>query len=63
MAGNDYVDLFYLTYNAIDAITKKDLVDYNEKMKNKVVADDCESIRKCAYQWKTHQWTGGHKYK
>ena len=39
MAGNDYVNLFDLTYDAINAIKKKDLVDYIEKMKGKVVAD------------------------
>ena len=37
MAGND-VNLFDFTY-AINAIKKKDLVDYIEKMKGKVVAD------------------------
>ena len=37
MAGNDYVSLFDLTYDAINAIKKKDLVDYMEKMKVKVV--------------------------
>ena len=40
MAGKDYVNLFYLTYDAINAIKKKDLVDYIEKMKGKVVADN-----------------------
>ena len=40
MAGNDYVNLFYLTYDAINAIKKKDLVDYIKKMKGKVVADN-----------------------
>ena len=40
MAGNDYVNLFDLTYDAINAIKKKDLVDYIEKMKGKVVADN-----------------------
>ena len=39
MAGNDYVNLFYSTYDAINAIKKKDLVDYIEKMTGKVVAD------------------------
>ena len=39
MAGKDYVNLFYLTYDASNAIKKKDLVDYIEKMKGKVVAD------------------------
>ena len=39
MAGKDYVNLFDLTYDAINAIKKKDLVDYIEKMKGKVVAD------------------------
>ena len=40
MTGNDYVNLFDLTYDAINAIKKKDLVDYIEKMKSKVVADN-----------------------
>ena len=40
MAGKDYDNLFYLTYDAINAIKKKDLVDYIEKMKGKVVADN-----------------------
>ena len=31
MAGNDYVNLFGLTYDAINAIKKKDLADFNEK--------------------------------
>ena len=31
MAGNDYVNLFYLTYDAINVIKKKDIVDYIEK--------------------------------
>ena len=39
IAGNDYVNLFELTYDAINAIKKKDLVDYIEKMKGKVVPD------------------------
>ena len=39
-AGNDYFNLFDLTYDAINAIKKKDLVDYIEKMKGKVVADN-----------------------
>ena len=39
MAGNDYVNLSDLTYDAINAIKKKDLVDYIEKMKGKVVVD------------------------
>ena len=39
MAGKYYVNLFYLTYDAINAIKKKDLVDYIEKMKDEVVAD------------------------
>ena len=33
MAVNDYVNLFDLTYVAINVIKKKDLVDYLEKMK------------------------------
>ena len=40
MAGKDYVNLFDLTYGAINAIKKKDLVDYIEKMKGKIVADN-----------------------
>ena len=35
MAGNDYVNLFDVTYDAINAIKKKDLVDFIEKMINK----------------------------
>ena len=31
MAGNDYFNLFDLTYDVINAIKKKDLVDYIEK--------------------------------
>ena len=40
MAGKDYVNLFDLTYDTINAIKKKDLVDYIEKMKGKIVADN-----------------------
>ena len=40
MGSNDYANFFYLTYDAINAINKKDLVDYIEKMKGKVVADN-----------------------
>ena len=40
MAGKDYVNLFDLIYDGINAIKKKDLVDYIEKMKGKVVADN-----------------------
>ena len=40
MAGKDCVNLFYLTYDAINAIKKKDLVNYIEKMKGKIVADN-----------------------
>ena len=40
MAGKDYVNLFYLTYDAINVIKKKDLVNYIEKMKGKVVTDN-----------------------
>ena len=40
MAVKDYVNLFDLTYDAINAIKKKDLVEYIEKMKGKVVADN-----------------------
>ena len=39
-AGKDYANLFYLTYDTINAIKKKDLADYIEKMKGKVVADN-----------------------
>ena len=38
MAGNDYVNLFFFTYDVINAIKKKDLVDYIKIMKGKVVA-------------------------
>ena len=38
MAGNDYVNLFYLACDAFNAIKKKDLFDYIEKMKAKVFA-------------------------
>lgn len=38
MAGNDYVNLFYLAYDAFNAINKKGLFDYIEKMKTKVFA-------------------------
>ena len=40
MAGNDYVNLFDPTQVAINAIKKKDLLDYIEKMDGKVVADN-----------------------
>ena len=40
MAGKDYVNLFYLTYDAINTTKKKDLVDNIEKIKGKVVADN-----------------------
>ena len=40
MAGKYYVNLFDLPYDAINAIKKKDLVDYIEKVKGKVVADN-----------------------
>ena len=39
MAGNDYANLFDLTYDAINAIKKKDLVAHIETMKSKVVAN------------------------
>ena len=39
IAVNDYVNLLDLTYNAFNAIKKKVLVDYIEKIKGKVVAD------------------------
>lgn len=38
MVGNDYVNLFYLAYDAFNAINKKGLFDYIEKMKAKVFA-------------------------
>ena len=40
MVGKDYANLFDLTYDAINAIKKTDLVDYIKKMKSKVVADN-----------------------
>ena len=40
MVGEDCVNLFYLTYDAINVIKKKDLVDYIEKTKGKVAADN-----------------------
>ena len=40
MAGKEYVNFFYLICDAINMIKKKDLVDYIEKMKGKVVADN-----------------------
>ena len=40
MAVKDYVNLFDLTYDAINAIKKKGLAEYIEKMKGKVVADN-----------------------
>ena len=40
MAGKKYTNLFDLTHDAINAIKKKDLVDYIEKMKGKVIADN-----------------------
>ena len=40
MTGKNYVNVFDLTYDAINAIKKKDIVDYIEKMKGKVVADN-----------------------
>ena len=39
MAGNGYVHLFDLIYDAINTIKKRDFVDYIEKMKGKVVVD------------------------
>ena len=39
LAGNDYVSLFNLTCDAVNAIKKEDLVNYIENMKGKVVAD------------------------
>ena len=38
MDGNGHVNLFYLIYDANNAIKKKDLVGYIEQMKGKVVA-------------------------
>ena len=38
MAGNGYVHLFDLIYDAINAIKKRDFVDYIEKMKGKVLS-------------------------
>ena len=38
MAGNDYVNPFYLAYDAFNAIKKKGLFDYIQKMKAKVFA-------------------------
>ena len=38
--GGSNLDRIYVTYDAINAIKKKDLVDYIEKMKGKVVADN-----------------------
>ena len=47
MTGKDYVNLFDLTYDAINAIKEKDLADYMESSrkgkvvwKGKVVADN-----------------------
>ena len=40
MTGKDYVNLFDLAYDAINAVKKKDLVDYIKKLKGKVVADN-----------------------
>ena len=39
MASNDFVNLFDLSYDNINVIKKKDLVDYIEKMNGKVVDD------------------------
>ena len=62
MAGNDYVNLFHFTYDAINAIKKKDLVAYIKKMKGRVVADEqiqnscskmanlLENVKSCEYQ-------------
>ena len=46
MAGNGYVNLFYFTYDAINAIKKKDLGDYIGKMKGKVVANKQIQVEK-----------------
>ena len=40
MASNDYVNLFDLTYDAFNAIKKKDVIDYVEKMMDKVVTEN-----------------------
>ena len=40
MAAKDHVNLLDPTYDAINAIKKKDLVRYIEKLKGKVVADN-----------------------
>ena len=39
MVGNNYVNLFYLAYNTINTIKKKDLADYIEKTKGNMVTD------------------------
>ena len=40
MAGHDCVNLFDFTYDAINTTKKKDLADYTEKIKGKVVTDN-----------------------
>ena len=71
MADKDYVNLFDLTYDATNAIKKKDLAKCIAKMKSKVVADNqiqnlCNEIKNLSdnvkslvstHQWETHQWT------
>ena len=45
MAGKDYVNLFDLTYDAINTIKKKDLVDYIEKIvANNQIQNLCNEI-------------------
>lgn len=39
MAGNSYENVFDLTYDVINAIKKKFLVEHIEKMKSKIVTD------------------------
>lgn len=39
MAGNNYENLFDLTYDVINAIKKKFFVEHIEKMKSKIVTD------------------------
>ena len=44
MAGNDYVNLFGLTYDDINGIKKKELVDYIKKLKGEVLAENVKSL-------------------
>ena len=39
MAGNNYENVFDLTYDVVNAIKKKFLVEHIEKMKSKIVTD------------------------